>query len=303
MRKELALAVFLAVVTPAFAQEQAAEDGSDVITVTGNRDIRSTVKEFVEALSPGRVARPMNRFEREICPLVLGLSKPQADAVAARMRLVAREAGMRIGQAGCGPNLFLLVTTDKRKMLDEMRRVNNEAFGSLSSDRISGLYRQPGAAIVWHSQGPPIGRDGKEATFLSSGGAADNPSYYLNRTTEAGSRLNIGGGAQFASATVVVERRALQGLTVTQLADYVALRAFTGADPARLKSGKVPTILHVLDAFPDTVVPLSMTALDLAFLGGFYGRGIGLSPSQQRSAISRQVEREVTKGSQPTRPE
>lgn len=196
---------------------------------------------------------------------------------------------MRVGGEGCGPNLFVLVTADKKKLLDEMRRVNDEAFGSLSSDKIRALYRQPGASVVWHSEGPPIGRDGKEAAFDDSKG------YYINQTTEAATRTNSGGTRQFASATVVVERRALDGLTVTQLADYVALRAYTGADPARLTSDKVPSILTVLDAPADAEVPASLTAWDLAFLDGFYGMARGLNSSSQRSVIADAVEKQVTK--------
>lgn len=284
----LLLAALLTAAQPAAAAPPPAED-EQTITVTGNRDVRETVQEFVAALAPGRTARPLNRFEREVCPLVLGLSKAHSDAVAARLRRVASEVNMRVGKEGCGSNLFVLVTVDKKKLLDEMRRGDGEAFGSLSTDKIRALYRQPGASTVWHSEGPPIGRDGKEAAFDDSAG------YYVNRTTEAATRTNSGGARQFASATVVVERRALEGLTVTQLADYVALRAFTGADPARLSSEKVPTILTVLDAPNNAEVPASLTEWDLAFLNGFYSIARGLNRAGQRSVIAREVEKRITK--------
>lgn len=281
------------VAPPQTAPRAADGQEGEVITVTGNRDVRDTVRDFVGALAPGRTARPLNRFEREVCPMVLGLGERQAAAVAARLVRVAQEVGMRVGPKGCGPNLFVLVTADKRKLLTEMRRSANEAFGSLSSDKIRALFKQPGAAVVWHSEGPPIGRDGKEAALQEN---PDGSSFYVNRTTEAASRLNSGGARQFASATVVVERGALDGLTVTQLADYVALRAFTGADPARLKGSRVPTILQVLDAPADAEVPASMTAWDLAFLNGFYSVERGTSNAGARSAISREVEKTVTGG-------
>lgn len=291
MRRVLFPVLLAAGALPAVAQDKSPPASADdqTITVTGNRDVRETVEEFVAALAPGRTARPLHRFEREVCPKVLGLSKTQAEAVTARLRRVATQVNMRVGGQGCGPNLFVLVTADKKKLLDEMRRVNDEAFGSLSSDKIRALYRQPGASVVWHSEGPPIGRDGKEAAFDDSKG------YYVNRTTEAASRLNSGGTRQFASATVVVERRALDGLTVTQLADYVALRAYTGADPARLTSDRVPSVLTVLDAPANAEVPASLTEWDLAFLNGFYGMNRGLNSSGQRSAIADTIEKKVTK--------
>ena len=293
MRHPFLPALLLATLAaPAFGQTAPSApppaEEETTITVTGNRDVKKTVQDFVAALAPGRTARPLSRFEREVCPLVLGMSPKQGEMVAARLRRVAGEVGMKVGQKGCGPNLFVMVTADKKKLLDELKRVNDEAFGSLSGDKIRALYRQPGAAVVWHSEGPPIARDGKEATFDEAKG------YYINQTTEAASRLNSGGSRQFASATVVVERRALDGLSVTQLADYVALRAFTGADPARLKSDKVPTILTVLDAASDAEVPASMTAWDLAFLTGFYDMKRGDNVSTQRATIAREVEKRVT---------
>lgn len=290
MRILLAALVLAAVSAPAVAQTvppPAAED-DNVITVTGNRDVKETVEEFVAALAPGRTARPLHRFEREVCPLVLGLPQHQADAIATRIRRLAGAVDMRVGDKSCGRNLFVLVTADKQKLLAEMRRKANEAFGSLSSDKIRALSRQPGAAVVWHSEGPPIGRSGMEAFFDEGKG------FYVNRTTEAATRLNSGGSRQFASATVVVERRALDGLTVTQLADYVALRAFTAADPARLGSSPVPTILRVLDAPDDAEVPASLTEWDLAFLDGFYSMKRGANVASQRSSIAQAVEKKVT---------
>jgi hypothetical protein len=292
MHKLLLAAALLLGAAPALAQTSPAPAEDDnVITVTGSRDVKKTVQEFVAALAPGRTARPLNRFEREVCPLVLGLPQRQADLVAARIRRIAGEIDMKVGAKGCGPNLFVMITADKRKLLAEMRRGANEAFGSLSNDKIRALSRQPGAAVVWHSEGPPIGRDGKEAALQEN---SDGSSYHINRTTEAASRLVSGGTRQFASATVVVEKKALDGLTVTQLADYAAFRAFTGADPTRLKGSSVPTILQVLDADPDAEVAPSLTEWDLAFLDGFYGMSRGLNASGQRSSIAREVEKKVT---------
>ena len=70
----------------------------------------------------------------------------------------------------------------------------------------------------------------------------------------------------FIAAVVVVELDALGGLTVTQLADYAAMRAFARTDPRRLKGTGAPTILSAIEAPMNSPVPLTLTEWDLAFL-------------------------------------
>ena len=92
---------------------------------------------------------------------------------------------------------------------------------------------------------------------------------YTNRTIDAPSRITEAVRPQFESAVVVVERKSLVGLTTTQLADYAAIRALTGADPQRLANGASATILHVLEIPMGGAAPITMTQWDLAFLKGF----------------------------------
>ena len=89
---------------------------------------------------------------------------------------------------------------------------------------------------------------------------------------------------------MVVERRALVGMTTTQLGDYAAIRALTGADPARLGNSGAPTILRVLDVPVGGEAPVTMTKWDYDFLNGYYDAQRSLSAAAQRSAISRSME-------------
>jgi hypothetical protein len=108
----------------------------------------------------------------------------------------------------------------------------------------------------------------------------------VNRTIEGGSRITVPVHPQFDGAVVVVERKALPGLTVTQLADYAAIRALTGADPARLAASGAPTILHVLEVPMGGSAPVTMTEWDFAFLRSYYDTRRDLRTASQRSAIT-----------------
>lgn len=281
--------VALVLVSPAVAQEAHQPDGAQDIVVTGNANVERQLTDFVGALTqvPGR--GQLSRFERAVCPTVVGVSPTHKEAVTARMRTVAKAAGLAVGGSSCAPNVLLVVTGDKRTFLEALRAKHGYYFGEMSTSAIKRLIAEPGPAAAWQVEGPLLNADGQELS--NNNGAA------INRTTRVGSRLSAGARPQFAAAAVVVESKALEGLTTTQLADYAAMRAFTRADPSKLPAS-APTILTVLEAPMDSEVPITMTSWDLAFLRSFYSAPANLTADSQRSQVRRDVKRELEKPEQ-----
>ncbi len=257
------------------------------IVVTGKRNPKQDMQDFVRALTPASSGTQLSRFEQSVCPSALGLPQHQRDAVVARMRRIAREAGIAVGGAECPPNVVVMVTQDKKVLMQALRRNYPQYFGELSQRQIRELTRQPGPAVAWQLQGPPMSANGME-TFSDP-----KTGVHINKTMEPGSRLAAAARPQFDGAVVVVERGSLAGLTVTQLADYAAMRAFAGANPSRLGQSGTTTILRILEAPVGSAVPLSLTASDLAFLRGFYSVARNLHTSAQRSAIGRSMTKDA----------
>lgn len=276
----------------AISQEAAPERGSisqeqSPIIVTGERRVESDVRDFVHALTGARSQRQLSRFEQSICPVALGLPRPQADAVAKRVRTIAKSLDIIAQGTGCAPNIVVITTTDKKAFLEQLKRQRPDYFGSMSRRELAELMRQPGPAAAWHLGGPTLNERGVEIFFDLNVGR------YINRTTDPGSRITMPARPQFDAAVVVVERQALSGLTTTQLADYAAMRAFSGADPSRLANPKTPTILRILDAPMGSEVPVTMTHWDLGFLRGLYAGPRSLSTAAQRSEIRKKVMEEI----------
>lgn len=262
-------------------------DDQSTIVVTGERNHEESVRDFVGALTHASPQRQLARFEHSVCPIALGLPQLQREAVAGRMRRVAREVGLAVGGAGCVPNVVVMVTADKKALIEEIRRRYPDYFGDLSYREIRKLARQPGPSVAWQLRGTPVSASGTELAFDPAIGAN------VNRTIEPGSRMHSSARPQFAAAVVVVEREALAGLSVTQLADYAAMRAYSGADPARLANAGATTILRILDAPMGSAVPVTLTHWDLGFLRGFYAGPRNISNAAQRSAIRKTVAREL----------
>jgi hypothetical protein len=271
----------------AIAPPAEAGPDSEAIVVTGQKDTRKAVEQFVRSLTPTVWQGQISRFEHSVCPGVYGLAAPQAKAVVERMRAVAKSVGVAVDGAHCYPNLVLIATSDKKMLLDELEHHKGEIFGDMTSDDVRAMERDPEPAAAWQLRGAPISASGVDLYWNEKLGA------WVNRTTDAASHGNESSRPQFDGAVVVVEKRALVGLTVTQLADYAVIRGLTGANPEKLGNSGAPTILHVLDVPIGGEAPVTMTSWDYAFLRGFYDVRRYLRPGAQRSAISDEVAKSV----------
>lgn len=286
--------LLLAAQQPAPAPEAAPPATGQEVVVTAPRDPEQEVQTFVEALTqvPGGARAQLSRFEtRAVCPTALGVSPAQKEAIAARMRRVATAAGAPVAGERCKPNVILAVVADKRAFVELLLKKYPDMLGDLSTREARRLAAAPGPAMAWQLAGPPLNADGVEIPDPQTGDIA------VNQTTRQGSRITAAARPHVAAAMVVVERAALNGLTVTQLADYAAMRALGHADPAALTGSAAPTILTVLDAAPGSEVPVTLTAWDLGFLKALYAVPENIYAAGQRSAMRRDLQRSL--GQQP----
>ena len=281
-------AALMAAASP--AAPQPAPAGDQAIVITGQKDTKKAVQDFVRALTPVDSNGQMSRFEHEVCPAVFGIPEPQARAIEGRIRLVAKSVGIVVGGEHCAPNVLLLVTSDKKAFLEELERHRSNEYG-VSDHQFREMERAPGHAAAWQVAGPMMTADGTDLMEDTTQGKV------VNRTIDPSSRITVPVHPQFDASVVVVERQALVGLTTTQLADYTAVRALTGADPAKLANSGAPTILHVLDVPIGGEAPVTMTKWDFDLLSGFYDAHRDLSTGAQRSAIANGIARDLQRGS------
>lgn len=265
----------------AAAQEQDKGAQSPDIVVTGDRIREQHVREFIGALTrapEGSIPRLIDA----VCPAASGLPAPYKEAVAKRLREVAAAAGLKLAGRGCAPNLFVIVTPNKRAFIELLAEKRPESFGMMTAQEVRRLARSPGPAAAWQTEGP-VDSSGVPYRYDEQKGQ------YVHETTDASSRLTNIGHQGFDTAALVVEAGALEGLTATQLADYAAMRLLAKVDPAKLPAKSPPTILTALTTPMGSAVPLSMTKWDLSFLRGLYATPANLLSSAQRSRIATEV--------------
>lgn len=287
------LAALLA--APAAAAQPAPAPDASPIVVEGRRDQAREIRQLLDALPRALPDGHIARFEDKACPVVVGLAADKNAAIADRMRAVANAAGLRVGAPACAPNVVVIATADKARLLDYLERSHPYLLASLSRRDIAHLKADPAPTALWHLQAT-IASDGRRLTPDAVAGVI------VNRTTERATRLRDFAHPSLAGAVLLVESRALVGLTPTQVADYAAMRAFTGLDPARIPEGGPRSILKVLDTPMGGETPITVTRWDIAFLRSLYDSDPNVYLRAQRAQIETEMAKDLARDAEAAAP-
>jgi len=271
---------FLSVAAFSAGPASAAPDRTEApIIVEGERD--TAVRNYVEALASASPGEKMARFEKPICPKSVGLSKDMNAEVEDRIRRVAGAAGIAVAPARCAGNVLLFVTADRPGFIQTLQRERPQLFGLMTEGETRALAAQRGDAIAWQV----FDQRGADGRTLNNAGARDEGPATLTGVTS--SRLLPQTRTDLDVAIIVLEPAAFTGATVTQLADYVAMRTLVqSAAPAVFTNGSAPTILSLLeDKRLQRPAAMSVTAYDLAYLKALYGMSNALQAVPQRAEL------------------
>ncbi len=284
-------AALVAVVSAHPAVGETVRPDESEIVVQGIRDRDSEIQRFVGALTEAPVRGQIARFDWAVCPAVSGFDPTQNVAIADRMRTVARAAGIKLAEPGCKPNAIVIATSDKKVMLDWLRREAPAFFRDPLGQRIR-ISDQDGPTIAWQVEGR-LDADGRAVGVNNSAGDSGTASHYSLDVTRAPSRITAATRPHFLASLLIIELGSLAGLTTTQVADYAAMRVFARTEPDRLSRTSAPTILNILGSDMGDEVPMSLTRWDLGFLRALYGSAENHYAAQQRGEIQRRLEREL----------
>ena len=252
---------------------------SEDIVVTGRRPMtQSEVKRHVGEISltaQGQLAR----FALPICPKAIGLPPEYAEVVEARIRELAVNARLDVARAPCASNVTLIVTTDGRQFVDQVR--STRIFGDLEPWEIRRI-RDSSPVRVWNRT-QLVNEDfqaikGNVLTVKSAS--------IVTQTTQQ----------VIMEAFVLIDSSAVAGKSLVQLADYVAMRTLAETRAPRSGAPAADTILALFE--PGSQAPDQATALDLAYLDGLYRAAANRRFTQQRARISKLIGREL-KGEAP----
>ncbi|HVI34473.1 hypothetical protein [Phenylobacterium sp.] len=235
-----------------------------------DKPLDGRVREFVGGALGHRLDGSIVRWRDPICPLVSGLPGPMGEAILVRLSEVARRVEAPLAGPDCRPNLYVMVHRQPRALLEGWRRRDGRLFGEASPEAVRRIIESDQPVRAWHNW------------------------RYEEPGLPRASRLVRNVVRNTTSAIVVVDARRLDGVTVAQLADYVAMVGLVEMQPD-IETRRAATILALFEEAREP--PPGLTRWDEALLHGAYS-----TPQEnvlQRSAIARKVLREASREEPP----
>ncbi len=258
---------------------QQVTSGQD-ITVTGQPRIPpKEARHYVRQIS-STVGEQMSRFRDPVCPAVIGISDEYARTIVARIRQIAVRAGARADKEKCSANIVVIIAADADKLVKDARVHMPGLFAGLETTELRRALKE-GPVHVWNTS-EIRNEDGQGETQNSSGAKGGSPML----TVKTASFINRSTQQVTVQSIVVVSADALLGKTLTQIADYVAMRTLAGARPPG-DATPGDTILTLFD--PGATPPGGVTFLDMSYLDGLYHSRPTATAISQMGSISRQL--------------
>jgi len=269
------------------AQTATPPTADQAIVVEGVRNSRRRASDFLDKVIPPAFDARLGRFEDPICPSALGLPPDLRDEVLARIRTVAAATRIRVSSGKCTPNLLLIVVPDKKEMIEAMRRERQAYLYGVGPDRISRMIKSPDSVASWQVS-EVIGADGLPLR-------TDGDGFPRLFTTVPPSRLTDTTRTRLLAGIVIVESRALNGISTRQLADYALVRTLS---PIQQRDAQAPgsSVLSIFN--PGTKpedAPQSVTWWDVALLKALANTRSDMLASLQRSELRDQIVKEMAK--------
>lgn len=270
--------------------------------VVERRTLEEATREFVEAVADPVPRRGLARWHRGVCVGVVNLNPEAAQLIVDRISDIARELELTAGEPGCQPSIVVIAAAD------------GAAFARAFVEREPMLFRpggsgmdQGGSALRafvegdrpvrwWNVTQPTDADTGLSATRVKgqsrgSGGSVTDyaPITYLRNSGRLANQYR----QDIKRTFVIVDVDRLQGASLTQIADYVAMVSLAQIDP----DANVERFDSILNVFAGLGGAPGLTGWDRAYLNGLYAsEWYRISSDSQVSAITSAVRRSYRDG-------
>lgn len=282
---------------PAEANQEDDDTLKSPIIVIGDKEIKERVSQYIDSFiatpSLGRLKGQYARIGSPICPGIYGFSADINQAIAKRIIAVAKASEIRIADQGCKPNVFVVAVDKGQDAVKFLRKKHRTIFASLPIYLRDRTQKLEGPVFRWQARNPLSSANNANIDTISADGLLENRilSASLIRTPIV---LDI--GASF----ILIEKKAVVGLTTTQIADYAAISSLMEVTTANRDTQSQDSILTLFDDLKEgRDPPQSVSNWDLVMLHAWYKFSRNKFAAQQESAIRQIVKRDVTASTEP----
>lgn len=244
------------------------------VEVTG-APLDSMIRDFVNEVADPTRGRGLARWEERICIGVANMRNEPAQYIADRISTVAEDIGLTPGQPGCTPNVMIVATDDPSALAQALTGEHRRAFRMGGSGMDQGgpalrAFETSQAPVRWWQVSMPTDSETGERAVRIPGECRDpcmSPNDYAPIiNTFAASRLSTQIVDTLFRTIVILDVDKVSGVSVVQLADYLAMVTLAQIDPEADPS-RYASILNVFD---DPESAPMLTDWDKAYLQGLY---------------------------------
>lgn len=235
-----------------------------VITARPAAPPADTVSAFVAEVSAPSANGRLARWDRKICPGVVGLKAPYGQALIDRIAAVAGAVGLETGAPGCRPNMVIIATDDSQTLAQSIVDQNPAAFarwerGMSRGDRaLKGFVETPTPVRWWH---------------VTRTKTAEGESYTQGSgvRVRSASRLRATTRDDFDHVIILVDVKRVGVIRFEALADYIAMIGLAQIEPD-VNIGDARSIIGLFEERDRGTEPATgLTEWDAAYLLGLYG--------------------------------
>jgi hypothetical protein len=230
---------------------------------------------------------PLAQLQEKICPGVIGLPADIAGIIVDRVRWNAERVGLKPAKEGkCQPNILIAFVLNGQKEVQALARTKGYVFRDVPDEDVREMLADAGPVHAWSATQTKT-RDGMPV--------AKNESLFDPPAVEvpiSDSKIFFATRLDIAQSVVVIDLKAIDGMSVVQLADYVTMRAFARTRPASADAA-ASTILSLFDS--SAPAPRELTAFDLGYLNGIYRTQGNLPASAKIGAVPREIRKQLAK--------
>jgi hypothetical protein len=269
---------------------------SETVTVTGTR-LREVFQKFLrDFVAPTPFTGKIARWERRICPLVVGQNPHFTAFITQRIKYVAQAASTPVNtDASCTPNIEVVFTTTPQALLDNVRRHHVYYLGYAETNaQLDDLAKVTSPVQAWYATETTDnnGRRLMDSFIRSNANGQAQFEFGIEGYAASSSRINDGMKTGFNHVLIVIDSTKLAGQQIVPLADYISMLALTQVN-SLATCQQLTSIVNILATDCDHKVQ-GLTMFDLAYLQGLYRMSASRGLMFQRNDIAAMMADAVT---------
>jgi len=242
--------------------------------VAEGRRLEQLAREFINDVAAPTRDRGLARWNTRLCVGALNLRADVARTIVDRISDVADGLGVETGRPGCRPNALIIATDDGAGMATAMVEYRRRAFdiGSLKITQNDGAleaFMTEDRPVRWWQMSIPTDSETGQRAIRLPGDVdpSTNEPIAPRIAVFAASRIQSQIRDDLTKVFIIVDIDDVDGLTTTQLADYLAMVTLAQIDA----QGDTAGYDTVLNLFRDREGVSGLTSWDIAYLTGLYG--------------------------------